>query len=102
AWWSAATSHRRNSCARSSTGSSRARRSELEPVRGRQAFLAQEGRVEKLGLVPRARVGEDRHHRVPGTEVARQADRAGDVDAARAAEHQSFSFHQVEDYGQGL
>src|SRR5688572_22960899 len=68
----------------------------LEPVGAGESLFLQERRVEQLGLVARARVGEDRDDRVPRTEVFREADRSGDVDAARAAEAQAFGPQQVE------
>src|SRR3954471_1895188 len=43
----------------------------LEPVGHRQSLAGQKGAVEELRLVARTRVGEDRHHGVPGAEVAR-------------------------------
>src|SRR3954468_54644 len=93
---------RLNSCARSSTGSTRAAASDLKPVRYRQAFLLEKGGIEELRLVARARVGEDRHHRMAGAESARQANRTRDVDAARAAEDESFLFHQIKNDGHRL
>src|SRR5438046_8944021 len=74
----------------------------LQPVGAGQSLLFQESAVEKLRLVARAGVGEDRHHGVPRAEVLRQADRAGDVDAARAAKAQAFLLEETEDQRQGL
>src|SRR5712664_4932512 len=62
----------------------------LQPVGAGQALLLQESRVEQLRLIACSRVGEDRHHGVTGTESARETDGTGDIDAARAAEHQPF------------
>src|SRR5258708_29629791 len=62
----------------------------LEPVGRGQALALEERAVEELRLVARPGVGEDRHHGMAGPQIAREADGAGDVDAARAAEHQAF------------
>src|SRR5207245_7529669 len=58
--------------------------------------------VEELRLVARAGVGEDRHHGVPRAEVLSQADRAGDVDAARAPQAQAFLLQQIKNQRQSL
>src|ERR1051325_2114024 len=78
------------------------RRALSEPVGARKPFFPEKRRIEKLRLVARARVGEDRDHRVAGAAVAREADRAGDVDAARAPEAQSFAFQQRKDQGKSF
>ena len=69
----------------------------VEPSRRREILLAQERRIEQLRGVARPRVGENGDDRAAGTELARQPDGAGDVDARRAAEQQSFLLDQVED-----
>src|SRR5436190_1678914 len=68
----------------------------LEPVGAGEPLFLQERRIEQLRLVARARVREDRDDRVSRAEILREADRAGDVDAARAAEAQAFGAQQVE------
>src|ERR1051325_8793168 len=86
----------------SAAGAGGARRALSEPVGARKPFFPEKRRIEKLRLVARARVGEDRDHRVAGAEVAREADRAGDVDGARAPEAQSFAFQQRKDQGKSF
>ena len=70
--------------------------------RHRQALRAQELRIEQLRLVARAAVGEDRHHRVPRSQLLRHTHRGGDVDAGRSADRQSFMDQHVEDVLQRL
>ena len=67
-----------------------------------QVLGAQEVRVEQLRLIARAVVAQDRHDRVAGAEIARQPDRAGDVDAGRAAQAQALVLEEVEDDRQRL
>ena len=67
----------------------------LKPIGRRQALFLQESAVEEPRLVARSRVREDRHHGVPGTKIAREADRARDVDAARAPQAQAFILQQI-------
>src|SRR5262245_52401201 len=50
------------------------------PGRQRQVLLAQEGRIEELGLIALAAVGQDGHHRLARPEVAREPHGAHDVD----------------------
>src|SRR3546814_3139962 len=50
----------------------------------------QKNRIEKLRLIPVAVVAEDRDDRMTGTELAREADGAGDIDAAGPAEAEPF------------
>src|SRR5262249_7427963 len=56
----------------------------LEPFRDRQVFLAQELRVEQLGLVPGAVIGKDRHDCMTGAKFLGEPHRAGNIDAGRA------------------
>ena len=51
-----------------------------EPVGDREALFLEELRVEELRLVAGAVVAEEGHDGVPGSEVAREPDRARDVD----------------------
>src|SRR5918996_3161849 len=74
----------------------------LEPARHRQALLAQEGGIEHLALVAVAVVAQHGHDDVARPELSRRVDRAGDVDAGRAAEHQPLLHHQIEDDRQRL
>ncbi len=62
----------------------------LEPLRNRQALLAEKSRVEEAALVAGAVIGEDRDDRMTGAHVAREANSACDVNAARAAEAEAF------------
>src|SRR5262252_10493335 len=73
-------------------------RSPLEPRRHRQFLRAQELRIEQLGLITRAVVAKDGDDGVAGAELAREPDRARDIDAARAAEAQPFVLEQLEDH----
>src|SRR4051794_7791718 len=57
----------------------------LEPFRHRQSFGTQELRIEQFGLIARAVVGENGNDGVAGAKLAREPDRAGDIDAGRAA-----------------
>src|SRR5262249_46984319 len=58
---------------------------------------AQEVRIEQLGLIARAVVGEDRYDGVAGPELAGETDRARHVDARGAAEAQAFVLEEIED-----
>ena len=69
----------------------------VHPGRDRQALLAQERRVEQLALIARAVVAEHRHDGLARPQLARQPDRAGDVDAGRAAHAPAPRLDQVED-----
>src|SRR3546814_20874480 len=66
------------------------------PVRHRQPFFPQEGRIEKLALVAHAAVAEDGDDGMPRPELAGQAQRSGDVDAAGDAEAEALVLQQVE------
>src|SRR4029077_12926094 len=59
-------------------------------------------RIEKLALIARAVIGENRDDGVARTELPRQTDRAGDVDAAGAAETQAFLLQQFENQRQSF
>src|SRR6185312_2518825 len=74
----------------------------LEPFRYRKFLRAQEVRVEQLRLIARAEVGKNGHDGVAGSEILRQPDCTGDVDAARAAEAKAFVQQQVEDDRNGF
>src|SRR3546814_14583344 len=58
-------------------------------------FPAQKGRVEQLGLVARAGIGEHGDDGVAWAEFASEADRAGQVDAAGAAGAPAFLGQQA-------
>src|SRR6266446_10125754 len=67
----------------------------FQPRRGRELARLQKFWVEELRLVAGAGIGEDRDDRVPGPELARQPDRAADIDPGRAAEDQPLFLHEV-------
>jgi hypothetical protein len=67
-------------------------RARLEPVGRREALRSKEGAIEELRLVAGAGVGEDGDDSVAWAELPGEADRAGDVDAARAADAETFIF----------
>ena len=72
-------------------------RAGLEPIRHRQALGAKEVRVEELRLVARAVVAEHRHDPVPRPQVARHADRPGDVDPGRRPHAEALLAQELED-----
>src|SRR5471032_3084177 len=74
----------------------------LHPGRQRQVLLAQESRVEQLGLVAAAAVGEDRDDGLAGAELLGELHRAHDVDGGRTAQHQAFVLDEVEQQRQGF
>jgi hypothetical protein len=74
----------------------------LEPRRDRQPLIAQELRIPELRVVARAGIGEDRHDRVPRTELPRQAHGPGHVDSRRAAEEEALVVDEVEEDRQRL
>src|SRR5512144_890835 len=57
----------------------------VEPSGNRQTLLTQECRVEQPALVAGAVIGQHRDDRMTGAHVARKADGAGHIDAARPA-----------------
>ena len=69
----------------------------LQPCRHRQLLGAQEFRIEQLGLVARAVVGEHGDDGLARARVLGEPDRAGDVDAGRAAEAKPLVLEQIED-----
>src|SRR3954470_19007278 len=69
----------------------------LEPARHRQFLRAQEFRIEQLGLVARAGIGEHRDDGLARTQILGEADGARDVDTRRAAEAEPLVLEQVED-----
>ena len=69
----------------------------LQPRRHGKLFRAQELRIEQLRLIAGAVVGEHGDDGVARPQVLGQPDRAGDVDAGRAAQAQPFVLEQVED-----
>src|ERR1700754_2140248 len=73
-----------------------------EPSRLRQALGFQELRIEQLRLVTRPVVAEHGNDGMAGAELAREPDRAGDVDARRSAETQTFVLEQIEDERHGF
>ena len=98
--FSTSTGRRMWSAATAVGGSNKARinrRLLLQPFRRRQVLPAQESRIEQFRGVARAAVAEDRHDGVAGAEFAREADRARDIDAGRAAEQQPLLLGEVED-----
>src|ERR1700759_507686 len=66
------------------------------PTWGGQIFLAQEFRVEQLGLIALSAIREDGHDSLARTEVARKSHGSDDFDGARSTEHQSFMLDQIE------
>src|SRR5579862_1756585 len=73
-----------------------------EPAWRRQVLRLQELRIEQLRLIARSAIREDGDDGVPRPELAGKPDRAGDVDAGRAAQHQALVLDHVEDDRQGL
>src|SRR5207248_5426250 len=76
--------------------------SAIEPGRARQVLLFQESGVEQFRLIVAAGIGEDRYDRLARPQLLRQADRAGDIDAGRAAEHEALFLHELEQDRQHL
>ena len=72
-------------------------KSAFEPGRGREPFLAQKRRIEKLALVSGAVIAKDRDDRMPGAEFLGQADGARDVDAAGPAKAQALMLQKIEE-----
>src|SRR5215470_7768937 len=72
-------------------------RSAFQPRRHRQVLAAQEFRVEQLGLIARAVVGEHGHDGVAGPQLAGEPDRTGDVDTRRSTEAEALVLQEVED-----
>src|SRR5690606_27522368 len=95
-----AVEQRRSSCrGRPHRGDVSARR---EPRRRRQTFRLQKRRIEELRLIALAGIAEDRDDRLAGAELAREPDRARDVDARRPAEQQPFDLEEIVEHGQHL
>src|SRR5207253_10554474 len=74
----------------------------FQPGRGRELARLQEFGVEEFRLVAGAGIGEDRDDRVPGPELAREANGAAHIDPGRAAEHQPFLGDEIEQCRQHL
>src|SRR5471030_2111947 len=74
----------------------------LHPGRQRQVLFAQEHRIEELGLVSAAAVGQDRNDGLAGAELLGELHRTHDVDRGRSAQHEAFVDDQVEQHGEGL
>src|SRR5262245_38666720 len=74
----------------------------VEPLRHRQPLLTQEFGVEQPALVAGAVIGEHRDDRMTGAEIAGEPDGAGDIDAARSAEAETFLTQEVENDRQRL
>src|SRR5262245_54767482 len=63
----------------------------------RKVLLHEPFGIEEARLILRTAITEHRDDRVAGAELARHANRGGDVDAARAAEEQAFLVEQAID-----
>src|SRR5260370_14573100 len=74
----------------------------FHPGRQRQVLLAQECRIEQLGLIALSAIGQDGDDGLAGTEIAGEPHRAHHVDGRRAAQHQALVLRQVEQDGQRL
>src|ERR1700722_5185796 len=74
----------------------------FHPGRQWQILLAQECRIEKLGLIALPAIGQDGDDLLARTEIAGEPHGAHNVDGRRAAQHQAFMLDQVEQDGQGL
>src|SRR6266850_4034833 len=74
----------------------------FHPGRQRQLLLAQEVRIEQLGLIALAAVGQDGDDGLAGAEVAGEPHGSDDVDPRRAAQHEALMLDQVEQGGQGF
>ena len=70
----------------------------LKPWRDRKLFFSQELRIEHLRLIPRPVIAKHCYNRVTGTQIAGEADRAGNIDAARTAEAKALFREELEGY----
>src|ERR1700738_3344733 len=68
----------------------------LEPRWGGELARPQEFGVKELGLVAGAGIGEDRHDRVAGAELARETHGAAHIDPGRAAEYEPLILNEAE------
>src|SRR3954463_9768414 len=70
----------------------------LQPFRDRKSLLAQEIRIEQLRLIARAEICKNRNDGVAWPHLVGEPDRAGHVDAGRAAHAQPLVLEQVENH----
>src|SRR5689334_16474356 len=74
----------------------------LQPLRHGQLLRAHEARIEQLGLIAITGIAEDGDDGLAGAELPGELDRAGNVDAGRAAEAQALMLEQFIDHGYGF